>query len=298
MKQVEGKQFIKEGGFALKDVGVRRISRIDILPTIQLISKTTGIPVEDLHPLGSVGKTEDSGDIDLGVDATKYDADAIHAHLCNQLGDDYCSYNTGTKVASYAFPIAGDKAKGLVQVDLMYTPKPSWATFAYHSPGTDSQYKGAVRALLLMGVAATFCEPGTDHFEYDPETGDLVIRAGRTLDLNSGLRRIFQFRPKSKTGDRYLKNLKTISVAEFKEMFPDVDVRGDDIILDDPIKVLTILIGEDITPDMVNTAEQVLTLIKDRFSEERQQQIFRKAADRAQSVRNKMELPTEIMEYM
>lgn len=298
MKLTEVKTFIKEGGYALKDVGVQRIRRDDIPATVHHVSKITGIPVDDLHPLGSVGKTEDSGDIDLGVDATEYDAEAIHSRLCDELGDDYCSYNKGTKVASYAFPIAGDVSKGLVQVDLMYTPNPTWAKFAYHSPGTTSQYKGAVRALLLMGVAATFHEPGTDYFEYDPETGDLIIRAGRTLDLNSGLRRIFQFRPKSKKGDRYLKTLKTISVAELKSMFPDIDVHGDEVIIDDPIKVLTILFGEGVTPKHVNTAEQVLALIKDRFSAERQEQIFRKVADRAQSVRDKMELPEEIKQYL
>lgn len=289
---------IKEGGYALKDAGVGRIKREDIPATVQLVSQITGIPTEDLHPLGSVGKMPDSGDIDLGVETGKYDPEEVHQRMCAELGEDLCTYNKGTKVASYAFPIAGDKSKGLVQVDLMYVDNPQWATFSYHSPGADSQYKGAIRAMLLMGVAATYQEPGTDHFEFDPNTGEIIIRAGRTLDLNKGLRRIFQYRPKDKKGTKYLKTMKTITPAEFKEMFPDVEVHGDEIVIDDPKKILTILFGPGVKPKDVHTAEQTIALIKDKFDEERQAAIFQKAAERARSVVDKMDIPPEMMEYL
>lgn len=289
---------VKEGGLALRDAGIQRIKREDIPATVQLVSQITGIPVEDLHPLGSVGKTPDSGDIDLGVDANKYDAEELHKRMCAEVGEERCVYNKGTKVASYAFPIAGDESKGLVQVDLMYTPNPQWATFSYHSAGQDSKYKGAVRSLLLMGVAATYQEPGTDHFDFDPNTGEILIRAGRTLDLNKGLRRIFQYRPKSKKGDKYLKTMKTITIDEFKDMFPDIEVRGEDVVIDDPNKVLLVLFGKGVKPKDVSTAEQVIELIKSKFDEERQEQIFRKAAERARSVADKIDLPPEIMEYV
>lgn len=289
---------VNEGGAALKTAGVQRINREDIPATVQYVSQISGIPVENLHPLGSVGKTPNSGDIDLGVDANQYNPEEIHKRMCGELGEDSCTFNKGTKVASYAIPIAGDPTNGLVQVDLMYTPNPEWATFAYHSPGATSEYKGAVRTMLLMGVAASYQEPGTDHFEYDPTSGDLIIRAGRTLDLNAGLRRIFQFRPKSKKTDQYLKTMKTISVNDFKNMFPDVEVHGDNVIIDNPIEVLTILFGKGVKPKDVGTAEQVIKLIKTKFSKERQEQIFRKAAERARSVRDKMNLPPEILEYM
>lgn len=289
---------VKEGGLALRDAGIQRIKREDIPATVQLVSQITGIPVEDLHPLGSVGKTPDSGDIDLGVDANKYDAEELHKRMCAEVGEERCVYNKGTKVASYAFPVAGDESKGLVQVDLMYTPNPQWATFSYHSAGQDSKYKGAVRSLLLMGVAATYQEPGTDHFDFDPNTGEILIRAGRTLDLNKGLRRIFQYRPKSKKGDKYLKTMKTITIDEFKDMFPDIEVRGEDVVIDDPNKVLLVLFGKGVKPKDVSTAEQVIELIKSKFDEERQEQIFRKAAERARSVADKIDLPPEIMEHV
>lgn len=277
---------------------VERVNRDDIPATIHYISKISGIPLEDFFPLGSTGKKADSGDIDLGVDANKHSAEDVHVNLCAELGEDKCKHFSGLKMSSYAIPIAGDPSKGLVQVDLMFSKNPEWLKFSYHSPGEQSKYKGAIRALLLMGVASTYEEQGTDHYEYNPETGELMIRAGRTLDMNKGLRRIFQYRPMSKKGDRYLKTLKTISVEEFKQMFPDIEVHGDEVTIDDPRKVLTMLFGKNVRPRDVNTAEDVIDLIKKTFNEEEQIRIFKKTANRARSVAKKMNIPPEIAEYI
>lgn len=289
---------IKEGGYALKSAGVRRINRDDIPATIHYVSQISGIPIESFHPLGSVGKTPTSGDVDLAISTKEFKPEEIHKRMIDALGDDNCTINTGTKVASYAVPIAGVKSNDLVQVDLMFVDNPEYAKFSYYSPGTDSRYKGAVRTMLLMGVAASYLEPGTDYFKLDPISGELVVRAGRTLDLNSGLRRIFQYRPKDKKGTRYLKNMKTITPQEFKELFPDVEIHGNEVVIDNPSEILTILFGRGVTTRDVNTAEQVIELIKSKFNKQKQQLIFQKAAERAQSVVNKMELPPEIMEYM
>jgi hypothetical protein len=289
---------LQEGGAALKSVEIQRISREDIPATIHIVSKIAQVPVEDLHPLGSVGKTPDSGDIDLAIDVNKYDPQELHQRMCDQLGDDYCLYNTGTQVGSYAVPIAGDRSKGLVQVDFMFTTNPQWATFSYHSPGEASEYKGVVRAILLTAVAAGHQEPGTDYFEYDPESGEIIVRAGRTLDMGTGLRRIFQYRPRTQKGDKYLKSMKSIPVDEFKQMFPDVEVVGGEITITDPNKVLTILFGPGVKPKDVNTAEQVLDLITTRFDEIKKQEIYKKAAERLRGAKGKIKIPPEIMEHM
>jgi len=292
------KSYNKKGGYALKSAGVTRINKLDIPSTITAISKVTNIPENDLFPLGSVGKTETSGDIDLGVDINKYDQKTIHQLMVDVLGESKCVYNYGTKVASYAFPISGNFDNGLVQVDLMYVANPNWATFSYHSPDTTSKYKGAVRSILLMATATTFNEPGIDYFKVDNITHDLLIRAGRTLDLNVGLRRIFQYRPKSKKGDKYLKTMKSITADKFVEMFPDVDICGDDIVYDNPQEVLKLLFGKELQPTDVDTAEQVIDLINTNFNKDQQVAIYKKASDRATSVFNKMKLPPELTGYM
>ncbi|MCK5342504.1 MAG: hypothetical protein KAR20_03820 [Candidatus Heimdallarchaeota archaeon] len=284
----------KKGGYALKSSGVTRVKKADIAATIKHASKLSRVPTKDLHKIGSTGKTETSGDIDLAVDVNEYDPMTIHNRMITKLGEDKCTYNRGTKVASYAIPIRGDKKNGFVQVDFMYTTNPEWAKFSYFSAGENSKYKGAVRAILLTSIAASIQEPGTDHFEYDPDTQDLIIRAGRTVDLGQGLRRIFQHRGKKKDGSGYLKSMKSIDIDKFKEMFPDVEIKGGQVIIDDPQKVLTILFGSGVKPSDVESAEQIIQLIKKKFDDEKQATIFKKATDRARSVRDKMRLPPEM----
>ena len=111
----------KPGGYALHSAGVQRINKGHIKPTIEYLSKITGIPVKELTPLGSTGKMKTSGDIDIGIEKTRYDYEDIHNKLCKLLGQDKCSYNQGTHVASYAIPIMRkNKNKELVKIPKIY----------------------------------------------------------------------------------------------------------------------------------------------------------------------------------
>ena len=285
----------KKGGYALKDSNVQRIKRGDIASTVAYVAKLAGIPKKDLHLIGSTGKVNDSGDIDLAVDSTLHDPEHVHSKLVAKVGEENAVINKGTKVSSYAIPIRGDESKGLVQVDLMYTPNVEWAKFSYHSPGEGSKYKGAVRNRFLMGVAAAINQKGTDHFEYE-EDGSLLIRAGRTLDLSAGLRRIFQHRPTRKDGTGFVKTLKSIPIEDFKLQFPGVEVKGGQITVDDPQKVLKVLFGSGVTPKDVETSEQVIRLIKKKFDLATQEKIFKYAKLKAKSLVGKMRLPKELMD--
>ncbi len=289
---------ILEGGNALAKAGVGRIDKTNISSTIELVSKLSGIPRRDLHPLGSTGKNAQSGDIDLGVDATKYQADHIHRRLMTRLGNEEHHFNHGTKIYSYAIPIVkrvGEEfveVGGKVQVDIVFTPNVDWANFAYHSEGTSGQqtsYKGAIRTILLKSVAAMYHEPGIDMMAFDPHTEELVIRVGRTFDLTHGLRRIFQYRPERKkqtiVNSPYVKTMKTVHTIEelqpaleaLKKRHPShfkdvhLDVADHEIIINDPNKALKMLFpGAPVTPEQVRTAEQILDLISQRFNPELQ----------------------------
>lgn len=263
--------------------GVVRIRRDDIPATIKYVSKLSGVPVKELKPLGSVGKVATSGDIDLAVDATKFNAEKIHAKIIKVVGEENAHMNKGTRVNSYAIPIGGEGDKK-VQVDFMFVDNIEWAQFAYFSAGDDSKFKGAVRTILLTSVAAALQEPGTDHFEYD-DSGQLVIRAGRTVELGKGMKRIFQYRPKKKDGEGYLKTMKSIPIEKFKDMFPDVEIKGDNVIIDNPKTVVQILFGKDTLVDDVRTAEQVLNLIKTRFNAAQQEKILMVAKARAKQLK-------------
>ncbi len=317
MKLREIKLF--EGGGALAHAGVTRIDKKFVPSTIELVSRLSGIPKRDLHPLGTTNKNAMSGDIDLGIDMGKYPPESVHRRLMTKLGNEHHTYNHGTKVYSYAIPIVkriGEElieVGGTVQVDLMFTPHVDWAKFSHHSESTsDAQtsYKGAVRTILLKSVAAMYTEDGIDKMLFDPQTGELVIRVGRTFDLTHGLRRIFQYRPERKAGNvgtgPYIKTMKTVHTIEelhdvlekLKKRHPahfkdiDLDVADHEIVVNDPTKVLKMIFpGASVTPDQVRTAEQVLDLISQRFTPDMQQKILTKAKDGFGGLNQQMRIP-------
>jgi hypothetical protein len=315
-----------EGGNALPGVG--RVERKFIPHVIEYVSHLSGIPKADLHPLGSTGKNSDSGDIDVGIDSGKYMPDQIHARLSTRLGPDKHYYNNGTKIHSYAVPIVKKVGQefvevgGTVQVDFIFTPRLDWAKFAYHSEGTSGEqtsYKGAVRTILLKAVAASYEEKGIDMSVYDPQSGELIIRVGRTFDLSNGLRRIFQVRTERKTTSKkgnpikfstekptYVGSLQTVHTIEelqpaldalkkrYPGQFDDVrlDVKDHEIIIDDPVKALKMIFpGSPVQPKQVATAEGVLDLIQQRFTGEEQVKIFKKAKEAIQDLGGSMRVP-------
>lgn len=306
-----------EGGNALAQAGVARIDKKFVPSTIELVSRLSGVPKRDLHPLGTTGKNANSGDIDLGIDMGKYPPDRVHARLMTKLGNEHHVFNKGTKVYSYAIPIVkrvGEElieVGGKVQVDLMFTPSVDWAKFSMHSESTsDAQtsYKGAVRTILLKAVASLYTEEGVDKMMFDPQTGELVIRVGRTFDLTHGLRRIFQFRPERKTAGStpYVKTMKTVhtmeelhdSLQKLKQRHPahfkdiELDMADHEIIINDPAKVLKMIFpGAPVTPEQVRTAEQILTLISSRFDSHMQEKILTKAKEAMDGVGGQMRTP-------
>lgn len=282
------------GGYALADANVKGIERKDISKTIEYVSRLTSIPVSDLHPLGSVGKLQISGDIDLAVDITIYDPKRIHETLLNVIGPDCGKYNAGTNIGSYAIPIAGAADNGLVQVDLMYVANVEWAKFFYFSPGDKSQFKGAIRNILLSAIASTHKEPNMDAFVYD-DNGDWLVRVGWGISPQIGLKRMFQLRSKSEITGKWLKAMKNVEPQEIMYAYPDLAFNGLHFIFDNPQDVVTFLFREhDVRPTDVETSEQVIVLIQRVFSPERTEQIFNVAKKRAAPLAKKMDIPKEI----
>lgn len=276
----------------IKHFNTKYVHCDDIPSTLTYVSKLTGIPKNDLHKIGSTGKKQYSGDIDLAIDCNKYAMSDINQIIQDQIGKENCYLNKGTQIASYVIPIAGDQEKGNVQVDLMFTPNIEWAKFSYHSEGEKSKYKGAIRTILLKAIATTIHEPDKDYFEYD---GDLLtVRSGRTFDLNKGLRRIFQYRPNKKDGSGYLKNMKTVSFEQLKDMFPEVAIRGGQMVIDNPEQVTKKLFGAGIRPEHLKTAEEILYYINKKFDEETKEQIFDVAKEHAKDLKQKMKIPEQL----
>jgi hypothetical protein len=161
---------IMEGGNAFKDdagkVLTRRISKSDIEPTMSWLEKVTGLPLIG-NALGSVGKKESSGDLDIAVDETAISKDELYRKLIEWIKSQGIpndqiinskSFKSGWVDRSgvsvhFRVPIKGNQKNGFVQTDFMFTDDPSWMKFSMFSAGDDSEFSGADRNLLMSSLA-------------------------------------------------------------------------------------------------------------------------------------------------
>lgn len=166
-------RLIREGGNIFSDV---RINKSEVIPTVRSLEKLTGLPLVD-SLLGSTGKTDTSGDIDLVIDETKVNKDSFIKSLIDKGVDPADLKKTGIEVA-YRAPIinASGKMTGKnIQVDFMFHPDPNYLKFYYASNET-APYKGAHRNITLSSLAKlkglTLSMKGL----YDRETKQLITK--------------------------------------------------------------------------------------------------------------------------
>ena len=141
-----------EGGNVFKTAedqpATTRISRENVVPTVQWLEKLTGLNLID-NMLGSTGRKETSGDLDLGIDETKITKDVLIQQLLKRgvKAEDIKKSGDSVHVKT---PILGDAANGFVQTDFMFGD-PEFQKFALNTG--ESAYKGVHRAILLASIA-------------------------------------------------------------------------------------------------------------------------------------------------
>ena len=147
---------LTEGG-AMPGVGSIHIDEIE--PTLDSLEKILGIDLKN-NVLGSVGKKEFSGDIDIALDISNEDLPAFVEKLQDipEVLDLAKSsvIMTKVKIADYDpnKQVQGKPRTGYVQVDFM-PGDPGWLKTYYHAPSEkDSKYKGVFRNLLLASIVA------------------------------------------------------------------------------------------------------------------------------------------------
>lgn len=164
---------LNEGG-AMPGVGPIHIS--EIKPTLAALEKTLGIDLQN-NVLGSVGKKEFSGDIDVAI---QVDPDAIPALVkkieASPLVLDIAKSSvimTKVKIVDYDETKQATKPRtGFVQVDFM-PGDPGWMKTYYHSPSeTESKYKGVFRNIMIATIAAVL----------DRKDSEEKIEDGRSLE--------------------------------------------------------------------------------------------------------------------
>lgn len=149
-------KMLTEGG-AMPGVGAIHIDEIE--PTLDKLEKVLGIDLKN-NTLGSVGKKEFSGDIDIALEIKPEDIPAFVEKLQTipEVLDLAKSsvIMTKVKIADYdpEKKVEGKPRTGYVQVDFM-PGDPGWLKTYYHAPHEkDSKYKGVFRNILISSIAA------------------------------------------------------------------------------------------------------------------------------------------------
>jgi len=148
-----------EGGNVFKNAdgssATDRIVRDEVKPTVQWLEQITKLPLLQ-NMLGTTGKKATSGDLDLGVNASKYNKDGLVNTLTRWVEANNGNPKEWIKKSGinvhFKTPIAGNPKNGFVQTDFMFVPDLAYSTYFLHS-APDSNFKGMHRNVLLSSIA-------------------------------------------------------------------------------------------------------------------------------------------------
>ena len=244
-----------EGG-AMPGVGAIHIDEIE--PTLNNLEKILGVDLKN-NTLGSVGKKEFSGDIDIALQIDAEDIPAFVEKLKNipEVLDIAKSsvIMTKVKIADYDpnKKVEGKPRTGYVQVDFM-PGDPGWLKTFYHAPHEkDSKYKGVFRNILVSSIAA----------HLDRKDSEQKIADGRPVQSErymwsptDGLVRILRTPEPNKKGDGYTKkNNNKIIAGPYKDPNEIAKVlkldSADDLY---SYETLRKAMDKNYSPDLVNAA--------------------------------------------
>jgi hypothetical protein len=146
-----------------------RIKREDVDPTLEWLEGILGIDLVD-YKLGTTGRKETSGDLDIAIDQSKVSKDDLIKKLMAWLNENHPELElaksnakelkqkirqwiakSGTSV-HFKTPIRGDEANGFVQTDLMFGD-PEFMLWAVKGEMGPSEYRGGDRQNLINAIA-------------------------------------------------------------------------------------------------------------------------------------------------
>jgi hypothetical protein len=148
-----------EGGNIFKDdagtILTKRISKADVVPTVQWLETVTGLELTD-HMLGTTGKKETSGDLDLAIDANEVNknefAEKLAEYIREQGGEPKEWIKKSGISVHFKTPIKGDPSNGFVQADFMFGER-DWMKWSMQGGKEGSELKGAHRHVILSSIA-------------------------------------------------------------------------------------------------------------------------------------------------
>lgn len=148
---MSGNIFKDEAGTVL----TKSIERKDVIPTIEWLEKVTGLELTD-HLLGTTGKKQVSGDLDIAIDANEVDknefANKLAEYIKKQGGDPKQWIKKSGISVHFKTPIKGEESNGFVQADFMFGER-DWLKWSMTGGREGSELKGAHRHMILSSIA-------------------------------------------------------------------------------------------------------------------------------------------------
>ena len=253
------------GGRAFSNL--RRIKREELNSTFEYVANVLsfhGLTYEYLkkNVMGSVGKQDDSGDLDFAIDMDIFSFNSYKnlAARCREVfGETNVKSSLKARQINIAVPICGDSQNGFVQTDFIYG-NAEWLKFTHYSPGKDvSPFKG-VFISQTFGVLAK-C---TVFFKYPADSFDesRLAEVSYAYNLEKGL--YLRCRLRNSGG------LKAVSEDTFETKCPVIPPRIPRFgYITNVPKVLSVLIAPGVKQKDVATFESLLEVLKQkRFTNE------------------------------
>lgn len=162
-----------------KEPLTRRIPRDEIPGIVAYLERETGVDFtldkdEEGVPvkwLGTTGRRDDSGDLDLSVDANEIDKREFADKLISIFGKD--SVRLSGDNVHLKTPINGDPENGFAQTDFMFSADPRFQQGSM--TGGQGAYRGEHRHILLSSIARARGLKYSPKFGLvDPETNEPV----------------------------------------------------------------------------------------------------------------------------
>jgi len=256
------------GGNAFKHLGLVRVAREDVPATAAHVVNTLSYLGFDYEYamsslMGSSGKSESSGDLDFcmnthtarfvgEMERATFNKHEVLARIREVLPKDHVNSKTlrmGNLMT--AWPVAGDPAKGYVQVDFVFG-KFDLLQFTHWSPGPDSEFKG-VFVSQGLGILAKMRK---DFEAKDPVTGERTGRVGLHLNLEKGLFRKWEARRRPGMG------CSECTADFFETKFSECPRYTRIGYVDDPNAIVEMIVGKGVKHEDVNTFEKLVEHVR------------------------------------
>lgn len=254
---------LNEGGGMFEDVGV--IHRDEVEPTVKKIEEALNIPTLLSQVVGSTGKKEYSGDIDIAINIGE-DITEFQNTLLETFGKD--NVNVQGKLLSIRAPIVEYNCNkherkprtGFVQVDFINGNVP-WLKFFYFSPDeTESKLKGAHRNMAITALSAFLDREESD--ELDDHGRPITVTRWKWSPKNG----FFKIKRESVLNNQGRWNKKRLDTAISEEIY-------------DPEIIVSTLFNGNTDISIMDSVESIVKAINENYDAETCSKIFSRMAE-------------------